>query len=238
MICIVGAEPDSMVLTLPLPSHLMSLASTVLKPKVFHEYVNVSGIVLINNSSLSPVQPPVKRLYVLRRFITDDLRFDGIVKQVLRAESKLESPFLDILMPITFPIAGPVPCSVHAVFINRTFPASLPILSSTGSRISTGLWAFAWKYARDTSMCMIEKASLWFAAIDIIAFNASTGGVAAYRSGRSLLLNSLAHIRDLICIGFPSNTLSVSTHFVSTGVVRGNEYRCKSLINSTTISVS
>ena len=63
--------------------------------------------------------------YVLRRSITDDLRFDGIVKQVLRAESKLESPFLDILMPITFPIAGRVPCSVNAVFINPTFPASV-----------------------------------------------------------------------------------------------------------------
>ena len=183
----------------------------VLKSKVLYEHVDVSGIVLIHDSSLLPVQPPVQRLDALRRSITDDLRFDGIdtchfplelhqflcrpcedeivtvsqtryliffvMKQILRAESKLKSPVPDVLLPITFPIAG------------RTFPASVPILSSTGSRISTGFRAFAWKYARDTLMCMIETVSLW--------------------------LN--ANIRDLI--GTPSNALSVSTHFVSSGVI-------------------
>ena len=104
-------------------------------------------------------------------------------------------------------------------FISPTFPASAPIVSSTGNRINTGLWAFAWKFARDTSMCMIENVFLLFAATDIIAFNASSGGVLAYRSGRSSLSNSLAHIRDLICMGSPSNALSVSIHFVSTLVI-------------------
>ena len=82
-------------------------------------------------------------------------------------------------------------------FISPTVPASVPILSSTGSRISTGLWALAWKYARDTSMCMVENVSLWIAAIDIMAFSASNGGVPAYKSGRSSLWNSLAHVRAL-----------------------------------------
>ena len=68
-------------------------------------------------------------------------------------------------------------------------------------------------------MCMIGKVSLWFAAIDIMAFSAPNGGVPAYKSGRSSLLNSLAHIRDLTCIGSPSNAVFVSTHFVSTGVI-------------------
>ena len=46
-------------------------------------------------------------------------------------------------------------------FIKPILPASVPILSSTGSRISTGLCAFAWKYARDTWMCMIGKGFLY-----------------------------------------------------------------------------
>ena len=184
----------------------------MLESKVLHEHVNVS--------SLSPVQTSVQRLDVLRRSITDDLRFDGmntchfplglhqflsrpceheivtvcqtrysiflLVKQVLRAESKLESLVLDILLPITFPIAGRVPCSVHALLHQSHF-------SSVGAH-SVLHWqsyqhsslAFAWKYARDTSMCMIENISSWFAAIDIVAFNASNGGLPAYRSGRSL----------------------------------------------------
>ena len=50
----------------------------VFKSKVLHKHVNVSGIVLIHDSSLSPVQPPVQRFDALRRPIADDLRFDGI----------------------------------------------------------------------------------------------------------------------------------------------------------------
>ena len=51
---------------------------TVLKSKVLLEHVKVSGIVLINISSLFTMQPPAQRLDVLRRSITDDLRFDKI----------------------------------------------------------------------------------------------------------------------------------------------------------------
>ena len=149
-----------MVPTPPLPSHRVSLASIQscrARSKVLHEHVNVSALTLINNSSLLPVRPPVQHLDVLRRSITDDLRFDGIntchfpfdlhqflcrpceheivtvcqtrysiflvVKQVLRAGSKLESPVLDILMPITFPIAGRVPRSVHALLHQSHFPS-------------------------------------------------------------------------------------------------------------------
>ena len=104
------------------------------------------------------------------------------MKQILRAESQLESPFLDTLC-------------------------------------STGLWAFAWKYARDTLMCTIEKRYFTVRCDRYNCFHASNGGVPAYWSGRSSLLTSLAQSRDLICIGSPSNALSVSTHFVSTGVI-------------------
>ena len=123
------AEHYSLALTLLLLSHqccwcLHGIA--MLKPKVLHKYVNVSGIVLMHGSSLSPMQPPVQRFDALRRTIADDLRSDGIharqlplevhqflcwpyehevvtggqtrhsvlfvVKQILRAESKLKSP--------------------------------------------------------------------------------------------------------------------------------------------------
>ena len=84
-------------------------------------------------------------------------------------------------------------CFLHGL-PKQLLPSEVPILSSTGSRTSKDLLAHAWKYARDTSMCMIENVSLLFAAIDV---------------------NSLAHIRDLIRMGSPSNALSVSTHFVS-----------------------
>ena len=49
----------------------------MLKSKVLYEHVDVSGIMLINNSSRSSVQPPVLRLDALRRSMTDDLHFDG-----------------------------------------------------------------------------------------------------------------------------------------------------------------
>ena len=105
-------------------------------------------------------------------------------------------------------------------FINPTFPASV---SSTGSCISTGLWAFLWKYARDTSMCMIEKTSLCGLLQSMILLHA---GLAEYHFWTLSHLvfpiatfYSLATIRDLICIGSHSNALSVSTHFVSTGVI-------------------
>ena len=68
------------------------------------------------------------------------------------------------------------------------------------------------KYARDTLMCRVENVCLWFAAIEIIPFNASNGGVPAYRSGRSPLLHSLSKSRDLICMGSPSNAVFVSIH--------------------------
>ena len=38
----------------------------VLKSEVFHEHVDMSGIVLLHNSSLSPAQPPVQRFESLR----------------------------------------------------------------------------------------------------------------------------------------------------------------------------
>ena len=50
---------------------------------------------------------------------------------------------------------------------------------------------------------LCDLISLWFAAIDFVAFNASNGGVPAHRSGPSSLLNSLAHIRDRICTSCP-----------------------------------
>ena len=46
-------------------------------------------------------------------------------------------------------------------------------------------------------MCIIGNVCRWFAAIEIVVFKASDGGVPAYRSGRSPLLNSLAPIPDL-----------------------------------------
>ena len=50
----------------------------MLKPKVLHKHINVSGIMLIHGPFLSPVQPPVQRLDALRRSVADDLRFDGV----------------------------------------------------------------------------------------------------------------------------------------------------------------
>ena len=50
----------------------------MLESEVFHEHFDMSGIMLKDNSSLAPVQAPVQRLDVLRRSMTDDLRFDGI----------------------------------------------------------------------------------------------------------------------------------------------------------------
>ena len=212
----------------------------MLESKVLHKHVNVSGIMLINNSSLSPVQPTVKRLDVLRRSITDDLRFDGVntchlplelhqflrrsceheivtvcqtrysiflvVKQVLRAESCWNLQFLTFSCQSRSQLLAVSLVSYMLFFINPTFPASVPIVSPTGNRISSGLWAFVRKYARDTSMSTIENISLWFAAIDIIAFNASNGGVPAYRSGRSSLLNSLAEAPPrMLCLCRPTS---------------------------------
>ena len=37
----------------------------MLKSEVFHEHVDVSGIILIHNSSLSPMQPSVQRFDAL-----------------------------------------------------------------------------------------------------------------------------------------------------------------------------
>ena len=122
-----------------------------------------------------------------------------MMKQILRAEPKLKAPAFDVLLPITLPIAGCFLCAYMLFFIRPIFPASAPILSSTGNRISTGLWAFAWKCARDTSMCMIDKVSVWFAAIDSMAFNASKRKVPAWAP------------KKMICLCPP--------HFVSTGVI-------------------
>ena len=44
------------------------------------------------------------------------------VKQIPRAESKLKSPVPDVLLPITFPTAGRVPRSVHALLRQLHFP--------------------------------------------------------------------------------------------------------------------
>ena len=87
-------------------------------------------------------------------------------------------------------------------------------------------------YARDASMCMTENVSLWSAAIEIVAFNASKGRVPASRSGRSSLLNPLATIRDLICTGPPSYALSVSNIHVSTGLT----WYCATASRSSTFS--
>ena len=65
-----------------------------------------------------------------------------------------------------------------------------------------------------------------------VAFNASNGGCPACRSGRSSLLNSLATIRDLICMGFPQIALFVSIHFGATGVT----WYCATASRSSTIS--
>ena len=56
-------------------------------------------------------------------------------------------------------------CSCSIKFSSVAAP-SVP----TGRRTGARLWAFAWKYALDTSMCKIENAFLWFAAIDFCCF--------------------------------------------------------------------
>ena len=167
----------------------------VLKSNVFHKHVSVSGIVLMNNSSLSPMQPSVQRFDVLRRSITDDLRFDGIntchfplelhqflcrpceheivtvcqarysiffvMQQILRTESELESPVPDVLLPITLPIAGRIPlfrtCSSSSIPLFQRRCPFCPPLVAVSARVSG---PFHGKYARDTSMFMIEK--VWF----------------------------------------------------------------------------
>ena len=67
-------------------------------------------------------------------------------------------------------------------------------------------------------MCMIAKGSLWFAAIEIMDFNASNEESLHTDLADRHFVNSLAPIRDLICTGSHSNGLFVSIHFVSTGV--------------------
>ena len=61
---------------------------------------------------------------------------------------------------------------------------------------------------------------------------ASSGRLTAYRSGLSPFLNSLEPNRDLICNAGTSNALSVSTHFVSTGV----NWHCAMASRSSTFS--
>ena len=46
--------------------------------------------------------------------------------------------------------------------------------------------------------------------MEIKAASASNGGVPVYRSGRSSLLDPLATMRDLICMGFSSNASGVN----------------------------
>ena len=48
------------------------------KYQIFHEHVNISGVVLIHHSSLSPVQPSVERFDAVCRTIPDDFVFDWI----------------------------------------------------------------------------------------------------------------------------------------------------------------
>ena len=145
----------------------------------------------------------------------------GASHDVKRFFELSSSWYLQLLMcscQVRLPIACCVLCAVHT-FSTDQLSALAPILSSTGRRTSTSLWALAWKDARDTSMCMIENVCLWFAAIELKALDASNGGVPAYRSGRSSLSNSLGTIRDFDLHGLcPSSNLFVSTDFESAWV--------------------
>ena len=231
--CTCDADPDSKDLTLPLLSRrVLLVVCTELpcsSPRSFTSRSTCLGScwytiprfrqcnLLFNVLMLSDDPQPMTFAlmgYTFVIFLSNSINFF-----VGPVSTKSKSPILNVLLPIAFPTAGCVPRSVHALLHQSYFPSVSAILPSTGSRVSTGLWAFAWKYARDTSMCMIENVSFLFAAIDDIAFNASNGRVPVYKSGRSSLSNSLAHIRDQICMVSSWNALSVSTHFVSTGVI-------------------
>ena len=169
---------------------------------------------LINNSSLSPVQTPVQRLHVLRRSMTHDLRCDGMntchfplelhqflcwpcdyevvtlsnpILHLLHGETDSSScvqvgiSIFDSCQSRSQLLAASLfrTCSSSSIpLFQRPCPFCLPL--AVVSVLISGP-------SRGRSTCMIENVSLWFAAIDIIAFDASNGGVPAYKSGRSSL---------------------------------------------------
>ena len=125
-----------------------------------------------------------------------------LTKQILRAEPMLRTPAFDMLLPITLPTAGCVPCAIHTRLQQTNFTSRRSVCPPTGHRTTASLLSFCHECMHVTHrMCMTENVSLWFAAIEIMAFHASNGRVHACRSGRSLLPNSLATIRDMIGMG-------------------------------------